>query len=263
MEQSRSSHDDRLEKRLDLVAPRLKRAVLPLFKAKGRRKPVLVGCSVAVEIRGHHFLFTARHVVDDLGMNDFSVSTPDGWIPSTGTIARTDRSSRGHDGLDAAVIRLDGNVVGDYIRANALGASDLDIPRFTGDSSFLFQMIGYPSDTVRETAPMMLSPIWFQWAGVGAKRQHYKKRGRELHTHVVVDFDRKETTNNGVQSAGPNFKGASGSGIWRMLPIGEDLQRERWALLSAIFTDYEGRTIIGCRIGVHLAIIGRHFFSSS
>jgi hypothetical protein len=37
--------------------------------------------------------------------------------------------------------------------------------------------------------------------------------------------------------------GASGGGMWRMLPLGEDIERERWALLTAIFTEYEGRTL--------------------
>jgi hypothetical protein len=136
--------EGRLEHRLDLIAHRVRHAVLPLFKPDGRRKPDSVGSSVAFESEVHFFLLTARHVVVDLKMNDFHIWTPDEWILVHGNIARTNPTGRAHDHLDAAVIRLDSEFVNDHIRRSALRGRDLDVAFPERSRQYLMQLIGYP-----------------------------------------------------------------------------------------------------------------------
>jgi len=193
-------------------------------------------------------------------MNDFHIWTPASWIMAKGQIARTDPNKRGRDPFDAAVIRLDEDVVNDNVRSHALTIDDLDVDLPAGPTQFLMQLVGYPGGEVVERPPRALSPTWFQWAGIGANEEGYKKRGRSLETHSVFHFDRAQAIHDSRgKHPGPDMHGASGSGMWRMLPVGEDVARKRLSLLNAVFTDYSGRTIIGTRIAVHISLINKYF----
>jgi len=60
-------------------------------------------------------------------MSDFHIWTSGGWIMAAGQIVRTDPDRRGQDALDAAVVRLNSDVVNDHLNAHALAADDLDL----------------------------------------------------------------------------------------------------------------------------------------
>ena len=230
------SADGRLEHRMDLVAKDLRHAVCPLFKPSGYNQPELRGCGVAYQSAGHVFLLTARHVVDSLDMNDFHIWTPANWIMSRGEIARTNLDMRGKDAADAAVIRLSPDVVTPHLRRHALTVNDLDPPAAHFGNKYLMQLISYPGGEVKVKGERGISPTWYQWAGVGAAEKDYKKRGRRTDLHAVFHFDRDGAIHHDLgRHPGPDMHGASGGGMWRMLPIGEDVARERWALLTAVF----------------------------
>jgi hypothetical protein len=250
---------DDLGARIDGIAASVRRATLPLFKPDGRREPTLVGCSVAVSHGDDFFLLTARHVVVDLKMTDFHVWTPGAWIVASGRVARTDPDGRKPDRLDAAVIHLDGSVVNEHLRANALSIDDLDhAPVLQPDQ--VMMLVGYPGGEVQVPAKNTVSPTYFQWVGPSASYPAYARRGRSEKTHALFEFDRAQAVHNTKgRHPGPDMHGASGSGIWRLLPDSEGLKRRRLALVTAIFTDYEGRAIIGTRVGVHLALVAKYF----
>jgi hypothetical protein len=243
----------------DDVTERSRSATLPLFKPRGRRKPELVGCSVAIRRDDDFFLLTARHVVVDLGMADFHIWTPGEWVLANGQIVRTDPDARDRDPLDAAVIALDRAVVNAHLRAHALTIADFDPPTAPAHDDVM-QLVGYPGGEVLEVGNKTLTPTFFQWSGMEADPSSYAKRGRKLDRHCVVDFDRAQAIHSEKgQWAGPDMNGASGAGIWRVLRQAQRGLRGRSALLSAIFTDYEGRTLIGTRIGVHVALLTKYF----
>jgi hypothetical protein len=139
--------------------------------------------------------------------------------------------------------------------------ADLDPPNASRPSEQFMQLVGFPGGkVVIEADKRAVSPTFYQWTGDAVEERDFKKRGRTRDHHVLFAFDRAQAVNrDGVPSAGPDLKGASGSGIWRMLPIGEDLKWGRWALLTAVFTDFEGKTIIGTHVRAHLALIEKHF----
>jgi hypothetical protein len=254
------SDGGRLEQRLDLVAKYLHRSVCPLFKPRGYNKPDLRACAVAYTERNQVFLLTASHAVKALDMNDFHIWTPAAWVMARGKIACTNTPRGGHDAVDAAVIWLDPDVVTPHLRQNALTIKDIDPPADHYGSDHLIELISYPGGEVDVVGEQAISPKWYQWAGIGASESDYKKRGRRRDYHQLFHFDRGESVHKDLgRHPGPDMHGASGGGMWRILPINEDIQRERWALLSAIFTEYEGRMIIGTRVGAHLGLIQKYF----
>jgi hypothetical protein len=251
---------DDLADKCDRIADRVSRATLPLFKPNGRRQPELVGCSVAVRRGDDFFLFTARHVVIDLKMTDFHIWTPGDWIMASGAIARTELDKRGRDRLDAAVIRLDTAIVNSHVREHALTIDDLDMPPPGQGGPYLMQLVGYPGGEVVVPEHKAVSPTYFQWIGTSADTSAYSKRGRAESFHALFDFDRAQSIHNERgRHPGPDMHGASGSGIWRHLQVGEGIERRRRALLTAIVTEYEGRMIIGTRVGVHVALVAKYF----
>ncbi len=249
-----------LEQRLDPEAQRLRHAVCPLFKPRGLRIPELRGCGVAYTDGRQHFILTAGHVVDALEANDFHAWTPASWIMARGQIARTNPRGKRPDIADAAVIRLDREVVNGHVKQHSLTRMDIDPPGSHFGKDHLMQLISYPGGKVNIVDEKLISPTWYQWAGVGANESDYKKRGRRTDVHTLLRFNRREATHKDLgRHPGPDMHGASGGGIWRTLPVGEDRTRKRWSLLTGIFTTYEGRTIIGTRPQVHLALIDKYF----
>jgi hypothetical protein len=193
-------------------------------------------------------------------MADFHVWTPGDWISASGEIARTNPDASGRDQLDAAVIRLDASAINDHVREHALTAADLDSEESDGAADVLMQLVGYPGGEVNVPERKTVSPTFVQWIGISAAPTSYSRRGRNTRAHALFDFDRSQAVHNEKgRHPGPDMHGASGSGIWRHLLVEEGLRRRRLALLTAIFTDYEGRTIIGTRVGVHLALVTKYF----
>jgi hypothetical protein len=151
-------------------------------------------------------------------------------------------------------------VVNDHLQEHALTIDDLDMSTPDPSVPYLMQLVGYPGGEVTVPKYKTVSPTYFQWIGTSADSSAYPKRGRAEKTHALFDFDRAQAIHNVKgQHPGPDMHGASGSGIWRHLPVGEGLQHRRLALLSAIFTDYDGRMIIGTRVGVHVALVAKYF----
>lgn len=254
------SDGGRLEHRLDLESKHLHHAVCPVFKPQGYRVPQLRGCGVAYTDGRQHFLLTAGHVIDALEANDFHIWTPASWVMARGQVARTNPQGKRLDIGDAAVIRLEPAVVNEHVRRHSLTERDIDPPAPHLGTDHLMQMISYPGGKVNVVEERRVSPTWYQWAGVGAAAKDYKKRGRRSDLHAIIRFDRDEAIHHDLgRHPGPDMHGASGGGMWRTLPIGEDLFRERWSLLCGIFTTYEGRTIIGTRPQLHLALIDKYF----
>lgn len=122
------------------------------------------------------------------------------------------------------------------------------------------ELVGYPGGEVLVPEHKTVAPTYFQWVGMSAASAGYSKRGRATRTHAMFDFDRSQAIHNTRgRHPGPDMHGASGSGIWRHLPVEEGPRRRRLALLTAIFTEYEGRMIVGTRVGVHLGLVTKYF----
>lgn len=249
--------NERVWHNADLVAKRYRNAVTPLFSVTGKRAPDLVGSSVLLSLTGRYFLLTARHVITAFDGGTINAMAPPDFAPITGRILRVDPNADGSDKYDAAVFAIDLDRVTPAMRSSAIGIGEVLLEPVQAQD--VVQLVGYPSNRSRKIDGKTLTPTWFQWLGQRLKDEEYSAAALDARLHVAFRFERERAMNErGEPSVSPALGGVSGSGIWHMGSVTR-ASTESSAKLSAIFTDHDGKRLIGTVARVHLEVIARYY----
>ena len=211
-----------IQERLSAAANRIAPAVRPIMGESARKRPEVVGSGVLVRIAERRFLFTAAHVLDALENRSSYLDLAGTLVPLAGHSRSTKPPSEGRhaDRLDFAYVLLAEEAraaIPDsyYLSADQLGRDEQ--PRYESPGRTPYLVAGYPSSRLKVNArdgtyharPMPL-------ATVVATLDVHRQLQLSTDSHIALEFDRSRMVRRAGPAVGPEPRGVSGGGVFRL-----------------------------------------------
>jgi hypothetical protein len=252
----------RLWERADPLAIRLLSAVRPLFRGSLHRAPEPIGTCVLLRLGSARLLLTAAHVVDNFVDEDM-------FVPGNGrlegvrargvTMNPRPGKTRDDDLVDVGVLRVNPDhpltVDEDFLTPAAIGIEE------PWSQRSVYLSLGYPTKkTVVDPVARKVAPWPVKYVGCPATVATHRKLGVHSSTHVVIEFDQRQTvTDEGVRAVmKPN--GMSGGGVWWWRNA-RDAYGLPEARLTAILIEHrrQQKVFVATRVRYHIAVIRRNW----
>jgi hypothetical protein len=171
-------------------------SVVPIFRYKENERFSQEGSGVLIEFRGHIFLLTAGHVIDQLSAADLQIPHTNNEILSIeGTHAYIKpKGQRESDSLDFGYFKLDKNFSEGlrdkfyFIKENEFGI-EKEYP-----SKELFSFAGYPHRK-SNVAGAIAKTDFFAYGTYHADADDYNRLGFNEDENIVAKFNRKNSFN--------------------------------------------------------------------
>ncbi len=239
------------------------KSVCPIFCQKEGKKTYLLGSGVLIEFRGHAFLLTAAHVMDELKMARLLVPNAEGKLKVIEEVHAYINPSedRNKDFLDHGYFKLNENLL-EGLRENFyfVKEHELGIEKYYADKQ-LFSFVGYPyrkSNVSGERASIETCAY-----GSGhAELSEYECLGYPVEACIVTKFNRNNSFNpNSGRIELPVLPhGISGGGvfIWpREIEI-TGIPPNNRKLVGIGHTWEKNEYLVGTRIEIYLESILRN-----
>lgn len=237
-------------------------STIQFFKFNDKENAKAFGTGVLVEVDGHHFVFTAGHVIDKEEQNLWVPIGGDDLIRLGGQYLTNSSYKRNHDDIDIGVIVLTDSTVTSLKNIYSF------IPKeeITVDHEFVnrqeYVVLGYPATKTKANykTNKLITTVFSYITGAGASSR-YKRMNCNPDHRVLVHYDRRSVLNlkTGRTQQGPNSHGMSGCGLWHVPSQGFALKTGEKRLV-AILTDWpNGSWWIGTRIEVFSEFVRQRF----
>jgi hypothetical protein len=208
----------RLRENLQKAERRVQNAVCPIYGINDRNQPQLLGSSILLRLRTRAVLVTAAHVLDENKRTTLYFGGAEQLIQLVGPSYRVRPTlpDRQEDTFDFGFIDISETEPNQWSRYRFVTPNDLDVDDVPVAPT-LYAFVGYP-----ETRNRLLMGRKFQLSTTAfvllpSASERYSPLGLNPLTHFVGEFDRQEQVDSkkGVLT-GPDPKGISGGGVWRM-----------------------------------------------
>jgi len=260
-----SKSTDLAEDRVNEAAAVLRGRIRPVVVPTAGSKPNAVGSCVLLKVAGRAFCVSAAHVFDQVIR-----AGGGGVFLQDGRIARFDAAfftteipasgRRLDDRFDVGITELSNGInleeSRSFLTIGDLAQEEVNAPRG------LYFLFGYPvsrtglkknqigRDVFRENLSRFFGfePDAHAFEGMGITRD----------THVLVHVDRRTSDSQKRQPDGPELRGMSGGGMWRLPPVTDRIAEDQRPKLVAIFIedpDENGARLLGTRIGVAVELL--------
>jgi hypothetical protein len=250
----------RLRENLKEAERRMQQAVCPIYGIDRQDRPQLIGSSVLFRVKEQSFLVTAAHVLDFNKESTIHIGGPTELVELTGNSyrVRPPPSGREADVLDFGFVDISNTPTERWSRYRFLTPHDLDVDDVPARHA-LYGFVGFPETRNRPQArTLQLSSIVCVLVPSPAER--YDSLRLNPVTHFAGEFDReKQLDPEKGLITGPDPRGLSGGGVWRMgLPeeFANDTNSER---LIAIGIEHRksAKALVGVRVALVLAMIAK------
>jgi hypothetical protein len=253
--------EDRVLDAAAILRPRIRPVVVP----NAASKPDAVGSCVLLGVADRVFCISAAHVLDEvIKAGGGGVFLPSGRIINfDGPLFRTELPANGKridDRLDVGITELTSTIDLRESR-NLLTIGDLAQEEVNAPRGVYF-LLGYPISRTglkkdragRDVFRENLSRFF----GFEASPDGFDAIGVARDTHVLIDVDRRTSPDAKRQPDGPQVRGMSGGGIWRLPPVTDRIAEDQRPKLVAVFIedpDQRGARLLGTRIAVVVELL--------
>jgi hypothetical protein len=248
-----------LRENLRAAERRIQNAVCPIYGCDDRGKPYLIGSSLLLSVGDKLLLVTAAHVLDWNKDTSLYVAGPVKPILIEGDSYRTQPPKAGRDGdlADVGIIDVSNIPREQWSRYRVLTPAGLDVDDFPADHS-LYGFAGFPVSRNRVYLTT-IKPSSMACVVVASSPDAYARL--ELHpaTHFLGNFDRNRQVDS-VKGlfTGPDPKGMSGGGVWRLGTPKEIATGTISECLIGIGIEHrkDDKVLLGVRVSAVVALIG-------
>ncbi|MES2596882.1 MAG: hypothetical protein V4662_16180 [Verrucomicrobiota bacterium] len=196
---------------------RPKAGCCPIFRLR-KDRPEQFGTGTLLKLGTRRFMLTASHVLDDIIDGNALVPGIDGWPFLNGEVIGTVRPESGDrkdDKNDLGIIHLDREVVSAmHPTLIFLEGSEIDGAHVTEERG-AYIIAGFPAERTKLSGSN-LEAHPFTFSGDGVRDYRYRKLGRNLENHLLIQHRQKkaihyQTMRKGVKLS---FEGVSGGGVF-------------------------------------------------
>jgi hypothetical protein len=194
-------------------------SVRPIYTVNDRFGPELKASCVLFNVVNANFLITAGHVFDNLEGSAIYIGGEKRLIQIKGQYVRTKpKGNSENDKYDLAYVEIDAETLSEIGNVRFLHSDELD-PNDIAAKGHLYLILGYPATKNEridyENHKTLLRP--YIYSANSPELIVYKRLDVLEESHILVNFDRKRTTNRSYEiSTAPKPHGLSGGGIWRI-----------------------------------------------
>jgi hypothetical protein len=248
-----------LRENLSAAERRIQNAVCPIYGCDDRGKPYLIGSSLLLSVGDKLLLVTAAHVLDWNRDTSLYVAGPVKPILIEGDSYRTQppKAGRDKDLADLGIIDVSNLPRVQWSRYRILTPADLDVDDCPAEH-ILYGFAGFPVTRNRVyLTTIKLSSM--ACVVVASPSDAYARL--ELHpaTHFLGNFDRNRQVDS-VKGlfTGPDPKGMSGGGVWRLGAPKEFSMGTASERLIGIGIEHrkDDKVLLGVRVSAVVALIG-------
>ena len=236
------------------------RSVRPLFIPDDRGNPFLTGSGILLSVGTRSFLLTAAHVFHGArdrglyvgGLQDLVLVNGPRQFTQAADGQPEDRADVGFAEMTPAEVRQLGDVV--FLGPTALDPDDRLRPPPAGQGHPFYFILGYPASRMkRNPKTQKIKTGALRFLSLGAEPTVYKTLGLPEHSHLVVEFDRRNSLGPKGPAMAADPHGTSGGGAWRC----DDLLRghpSKGTLIAVMIEwhHHPANVLVGTRIGVVL-----------
>ena len=192
--------------------------LIPLYYINNKNRPALLGTALLIRINDKYFILTAAHVIDE---NKYSTIYYPGKnklkILNTvfETISLPESRNREDDIYDFAFSILNNSIVNELKNKFSFFPVNRIDPNDIPSKDKFYTIIGFPG-TKSSAIPSLkkIKSKAFAFTSVSDEKS-YKKIGVSDRTHLVLNFDKKESLNSEANKfTSPDPHGMSGGGVW-------------------------------------------------
>jgi len=201
------------------LAESLSQSVLPLFVYSETGRPVHFGSCVLVRVNGHHYAFTAGHVIKHAGSAHLWAAAANTKLEPLPYI--TQFASQAEDGelgdIDIGILPLKSGSLGPFAACRFL--EDLDAEGKADHQWFenFYFVIGYPASRSQSDTDHRGKTIHvkiFHLATNPAPGNAYVEEKLSRAEHLLIEFDHRNTVVAQSKVVPPKLQGVSGGGIF-------------------------------------------------
>ena len=238
---------------------RIQKTICPIYGIDNNDQPYLVGSSIPFRIQSRSFLVTAAHVLDEHQWTTLYTGGDEELVQLAGSSHRIQRPTAGRhvDNFDFGFIEISSSNSNQWSRYTFLTTSDLDAEDVP-DGHTLYAFVGFPETRNRALRghKFRLSAAIFVLLSCSFER--YGSLGLNPGTHFLGEFDReKQIDSERKVVTGPDPRGISGGGVWRLGRASEFASPSNSEKLIGIGIEYRRaeKVLVGVRISLVLAAL--------
>jgi hypothetical protein len=237
-------------------------AIRSIARLDDRRRLHYVGSSLLFSVGARSFVITAGHVLDAEEDGPLHIGTPAGPVP----LPRPRRWTKPPDGIrekdriDLGFVLLDSDTMAALEGCRYLTPEDIEMGSGVSDVREGFHdhvAIGFPGGWASNANPEItrLKPMFLVSSQVPAAA--YSTLGVADHSHILIEFDKRNCVDLDGYRIPPKLNGMSGGGLWRFDSLhGPTGTRDK---LVGVLVEVHKSVIVATRIGLVMEAL-RTFF---
>lgn len=239
------------------AAEKVRSRAIPLYGVDLSHRPEGFGSAVILRVGDRYFIVTAGHVMHDLKDSAIYVATTGGLIELTdrGYTSVVPAEKAEEYLKDIAVAPISASLVNAMTYTRPIDLSELDV-RDTPSRGVAYTFTGCPASKNKPRPKHKVRPERQAYSVIPALAARYEALGLSPTAHFAGNFALDKQTDGSTIFKGPEPKGMSGGGLWR-LGSAVELRKETPPRLIGIGIQHRKtqRLLIGIRIGFAIATL--------